>query len=518
MRHAFLWLLGLAPLAAAADPADSPDPATKELARGLERQMRRVIDAAEPGVVAVVVSHQKYPPLPAEERKLPGRLGGYTPPVAKFPSPNPPPSADLKLDLSDARNAPDNQFGSGLVLDAKGLVLTSFHLIDGATKVYVRGANGKGSYADVHAADARSDLAVLKLIDAVPGLKPVKFANVVLPDGAADEKATVYRGMWIVSVGHPPTAGFGTGSPSANWGMLSNVRRKAPGPDREELRVRPLYHYGTLLQTDARITLGCSGGAVLNLDGEVIALTSTITAVAGSDSAGGFAIPFDRNYRRIVDVLKEGREVEYGFLGVAVDRPTAFGLPIASVTPGTPASTAGMVGSRGTSGPDTVVAIDGVPVREQDDLFLQVASALAGTKIRVTLLRGNRKRDVDVVLAKYHHTLPSVVTQRPPAVFGLRVDHSSVRFLQMQMARDNIVSEVGLPPGVLIRDLDAGTAADTKLRPLGDVVGKWLVTHVDGKAVTTPAEFARETEGKASIKLRVIEPTAPDKGKEVTLP
>ncbi len=506
--------LPLGPCLAAEPGEENP----RELARGLQRQMRKIIDAAEPSVVAVVVSHQKYPPLPIEERKQPGRLGSYSTPPPGLPSPHATPQPDLKLDLADPANAADNQFGSGLVLDQKGLILTSYHLIEGATKIYVRSAGGKGSYADIHAADGRSDLAVLKLIDPVPGLKPVTFGTVKLPEGPSDEKATVFRGMWIVTVGHPPAAGFGNGSPSANWGMLSNVRRKAPGPNREEIRVRPLYQYGTLLQTDARVTLGCSGGAILNLDGEVIALTSSIAAVSGADSAGGFAIPFDTNYRRIVDVLREGREVEYGFLGVAVDRPVLQGLPIASVTPGTPASEAGLVGGRNGGMGDVIVAIDGVPVKEQDDLFLQVGSALAGTKVRVTLLQSGKKRDIDVTLAKYYHTMPSVVTRRPPATHGLRVDYNSVRFLQMQMARDNIVSEVGLPAGVLIRELEEKSPAMEKLRPLGDVVGKWLITHVDGKLVTTPDAFARETAGKESIRLRVIDPTAPEKSKEVVLP
>lgn len=518
MRTAVLAIVA-STLAVVSGPAADPPPAPPA-ARDLEKQTRRIIDAAEPAVVAVVVSHQKYPPLPAAERKLPGRLGGYTKPAA-VPSPHAAPAADPKHDLADPENAADNLFGSGLVLDPAGLVLTNFHLVEGATKIYVRSAAGKGSYADVLAADARSDLAVLKLIDAVPGLKPVRFGTVRLPDVLGDEKATVYRGMWVVCVGHPPAAGFGTGSPSANWGMLSNVRRKAAGPSREELRVRPLHHYGTLLQTDARVTLGCSGGAVLNLDGEVIGLTSSVAAVAGADAGGGFAIPFDQNYRRIVDVLKDGREVEYGFLGVAVDATDiggARGLPVASVTPGTPASQAGLLGRRFGGVGDVIVAIDGVPVREQDDLFLQVGSALAGSKVKVTLTRAGRTRDVEIVLAKYHHTLAATVTKKSPAVFGLRVDHSSVRFLQMQMARDNLVTEVGLPPGVLVREFDPDSPADAKFRAIGDTAGKWLVTHVDNRPVTTPAEFARETAGKERFRLRAIDPAAPDKWKDVELP
>src|SRR5207248_9895782 len=121
------------------------------------------------------------------------------------------------LDLSLPDTVPES-FGSGVVIDAAGLILTNAHVVRDATKVYVRLPGNRGSWADVHALDPRSDLAVLKLIDdKVPDLQPIKFG-----DG---DKVEV--GDFVVSLANPYAAGFRDGNPSASWGMVSNLKRRA---------------------------------------------------------------------------------------------------------------------------------------------------------------------------------------------------------------------------------------------------------------------------------------------------
>ena len=173
---------------------------------------------------------------------------------------------------------------------------------------------GKAGYADILAGDARCDLAVLKLLD--PRLGP-------LPVVALGDAGKLRKGQFILSLANPFAAGFRDGQPSASWGILSNIRRRAlSGPGREEERVKSLQHYGTLLQTDARLHLGCSGGALLNLQGEVVGLTTALAAIHGGETPGGFAVPLDEGMRRLLEVLKRGEEIDYGFLGVGIeDRP-----------------------------------------------------------------------------------------------------------------------------------------------------------------------------------------------------
>src|SRR5207248_9225764 len=138
-------------------------------------------------------------------------------------------------------------------------------------KVFVRLPDRQGSYADIHAADPRSDLAVLRLLNPKLALRPLKLGE--------GEKAK--RGQFVLSLANPFAAGFRDGKPSASWGIVSNLRRRAPGPAREEERAKTLHHYGTLIQTDARLNLGCSGGALIDLQGRLIGLTSATAAIAG---------------------------------------------------------------------------------------------------------------------------------------------------------------------------------------------------------------------------------------------
>ena len=142
-------------------------------------------------------------------------------------------------------------FGSGVVIDAGGLILTNYHVVQDATKLFVRLPGGKSSYADIHAADPRSDLAVLKLLN--PNVLPLKAITL----GDADK---LERGQFVVTLANPFAIGFRDGQPSASFGILSNIRRRAAVHLKEEERVKPFHYYATLLQTDARMHVGCSGG------------------------------------------------------------------------------------------------------------------------------------------------------------------------------------------------------------------------------------------------------------------
>ena len=109
-----------------------------------------------------------------------------------------------------------------------------------------------------------------------------------------------------------------------SYGLVSSLRRTGRQATRNEMRSRSkitLHHYGTLIQTDAQTTPGCSGGASLDLDGEGDRLDDG-PGGRRSDKPGGYAIPFDANTRRIIEVLKRGEEVEYGFLGVMLQNQT----------------------------------------------------------------------------------------------------------------------------------------------------------------------------------------------------
>ena len=124
----------------------------------------------------------------------------------------------------------------------------------------------------------------------------------------------------MLTLSNPFAVGFRDGQPSASWGILSNIRRRAVAISNEAENVKPFHFYSTLLQTDARLHLGCSGGALLNLQGEMVGLITSMAAIQGGETPSGFAVPVTGNMRRIIDVLKRGEEVDYGFLGIGLDR------------------------------------------------------------------------------------------------------------------------------------------------------------------------------------------------------
>ncbi|HVK08911.1 MAG TPA: PDZ domain-containing protein, partial [Gemmataceae bacterium] len=312
-------------------------------------------------------------------------------------------------------------------------------------------------------------------------------------------------GDWVIALANPFSAGFKDGSPSASWGILSNVRRRAPRTDETD-RSRPLAQHGSLLQTDARLALGSSGGALFNLNGEMIGLTTALAAVTGGETAGGYAVPLDDNVRRMIDVLKRGEEIEYGLLGVTVDpddRTGGRGVRIRDVGAGTPAARAGLVQG------DVVVGINGNPVREQDDLFFHISAALAGTETKVDLLRDGRPRAVEVRLTKAKNDKRTVVSNPPKPVFGLSVDYASTGSV-----------DGNTPDGVLVKEgFEPGSPAERKLKDWA-AQARLIVTAVNGKPVATPAEFYKEAAGKPAVRLSIVEAgRRPDaRHEDVTLP
>jgi S1-C subfamily serine protease len=389
--------------------------------------------------------------------------------------------------LDDPTRVPES-YGSGVVIDERGLVLTDLHVVRDATAIYVRLPGDKGCYATIRAGDPRSDLAVLQLDATVLPVKALKFG-----DGGA-----VRKGDFALTLAHPFAAGFRDGSPSASWGLISNIRRRAPGKVTEEANAKTLHQFGTLLQTDARLNLGCSGGALLDLKGNLIGLTTALAAISGGETPGGFAVPIDAGMRRIIDVLARGEEVEYGFLGVSfpTDRdrrpaPVGEGVMIEQVIPGSPAGLAGLHPR------DYIRSVNGLPVREPDDLFVALGTLLAGSEARLEVAHSPRGpgEAVSVKLSKFYVPGKIIATRRPDAVGGLRVDYTSILYLRggQQIYR-------GIPEGVMIREVQSGSAADTARLQESKVIQR-----VNGRKVTTPDEFYREMQNaRGPVELTLV--------------
>jgi serine protease Do len=460
---------------------------------GLEKAFQEAIQEAEPSVACVLVSRSE---AYRDGDPEPGNLGAFSSQQIEayrrqHGLPRLDPDRLTKLDMSQAGYVPES-YGSAVVIQESGLLLTNYHVVRDATKIFVRLPGDKASYADVHAADPRSDLAVLRLLKPPAGLRALKIG-----DGSKAKK-----GQIVLSIANPFAAGFRDGSPSASWGMISNVRRRVPPPVTDGLseaerfqemqRKMTLHHYGTLLQTDARLNLGCSGGALIDLKGEMIGLTTALAALSGTETAGGYAVPMDAGMRRIVDVLKEGREVEYGFLGVLPDTAKpGEGVRVFHAEPWSPAYRAGLRDR------DVILKVNDMPIRDNDDLFLAVGTLLAGAEAKVEVRRdGDGLRTFTVTLAKFYVQGPIIASKRPEPVRGLRVDHISVLHQATRLVQGPPFT---IPNGVMIREVLPASAAAAAMLKVNDVI-----THVNGKAIGSPKDFyeaTRDVKGPITLTL-----------------
>lgn len=446
-------------------------------ALALEATVQEAIQQAEPAIACVIVSRsdayqkvfQEPPP------RNPGQLGPFAPqttnpflPLDEFRQ-----EEFKKCNLADPNNVPE-AYGSGVVLDSEELlILTNYHVVRDATKIYVRLPGNKGSYADIHAADPRSDLAVLRLLD--KKLRPLP--RLKLGDGGS-----VRKGQFVVALAHPFAAGFRDGSPSASWGILSNIQRRAAATPEDELTKVALHVHPILLQTDARLNLGCSGGALLNLRGELIGLMTSLAAINGSETAGGFAVPLSVNMQRIVARLQEGREVEYGFLGVEPRPGPQRGEGVCiGVMPGSPAARAELRPG------DHILSVNGVRVHDFEDLVLTVGTLMAGAKVDLEV-RSPASRIVPVTLAKFYVPGKVIASRRPPVVRGFRVDYTSVLMMKLASTRQGTVTH----PGVFVSELQTGSPAAAKLKE-GDIITKIRIRGTD-VPISTPDEFYREVQ------------------------
>jgi putative serine protease PepD len=278
---------------------------------------------------------------------------------------------DGRIDLATAS-------GSGVVYTSDGYILTNNHVVDGAGFVRVILADGRVYQASVVGADFLTDVAVIS-IDA-PDLKPLPLAN---PDD-------LQIGDLAVAIGNP--LGL-SGGPSVTSGIISAFDRQLQVTADEQL-------FG-LLQTDAPITRGSSGGALLDANGELIGITTAIGLSDVGAEGLGFAVPVSIVQGVANDLIREG-VVHHAFIGVEV-QPAFIDQGNAQVPEG--AEIISFLGDTGIqdSGAqvgDVIAAINGHSVKGTDDLIAILRTMRAGQTVTLTLLRKGEQIDVSAQLAQ----------------------------------------------------------------------------------------------------------------------
>lgn len=397
------------------------------------------------------------------------------------------------------------EYGAGVVIDREGYIVTAYHVLgDVARNHYYVFSQRRPYEATVVAADAWLDIAVLK-VDA-HDLQPARLG----------EAEKLKKGQFVIALGNPHAIAR-DGQASAAWGLVSNLHRALP-PGRPRtsnpLGRDTLHHYGTLIQTDARLERGASGGMLLNLAGEMVGLTTTFTAAAEVESAAGFAIPVDAAFKESLEQLKRGRIPEYGFLGISLDnlddlerRRGKHGARVQQVYPGTPASTVDLISlTDGTGETDTVTHVNGQEVADANHLIMLLSRMPAQSQVRLTVERTDlsapgRSRVLErkLTLSKklMETARPMYATVVDPPWRGLSVEYATAvpHWQDPTKALD--------PEGCIgVLDVVRGSPAwEAGLRPSD------FISHVGDQRVTTPAQFRAAVENRSGpVRLRVTKP------------
>lgn len=371
--------------------------------------------------------------------------------------------------------------GSGFVVSEDGYVVTNNHVVDNAKKVVVRLSDRREFDAEVIGADARSDLAVLK-IDA-RDLTALSLAD--------DTEVKV--GQWVLAIGSPFGLDF-----SVTAGIVSALGRSLPTESGD--------NYVPFIQTDVAINPGNSGGPLFNLEGEVIGVNSQIFTRSGGSIGLSFAIPASV-VKNVVGQIQANGMVERGWLGVSiqdVDRNLAdsFGLDrprgalIAQVGKESPAERGGLLSG------DVIVQFDGEDIETSADLPHVVGLIAPGTLCTVNIIRDGSEQTLEVEVGG----LSADQVARVDA--GVSEDGALVLLgMRVAPADSAVLAEMGLAGGVVITEVEPGSAAAASGVREGDIL-----TRFGSTAVTRMRDLEEASEGLtpgASVPLRLIRGGSP---------
>jgi serine protease Do len=369
--------------------------------------------------------------------------------------------------------------GSGFIVSPDGFVLTNYHVIENATRVVVRMADGQTTkLAQVVGRDPETDIALLK----IDGGRD-------LPALTLGDSDLARPGDWAIAVGNPLQFEntVTVGVVSANGRALGISETTAA--------------FEAFIQTDAAINPGNSGGPLLNARGEVIGISTAVRAAAQNI---GFATPVN-TVKRILEELKKNGRVRRGYLGTSVEEiddrfqrafnlPTREGVLVQSVQRGSAADTAGL--RRG----DVILETNGEKINTSRELIDFVAYTGPGRPIELRIIRDGREQSLRVVTAERPSALPQI-SEASPAT-----GRQEGLGLSLQPVPEIAQASFGLDSadGALVMAVTAGSPADDAGIRSGDII-----IEADGSAVTAPEQLRSilsSAAGQEFVRLYVVRP------------
>ncbi len=387
-------------------------------------------------------------------------------------------SSQRRMFPFDGPRLPNEGLGTGIIIDAKGTVLTNNHVISGADDITVLLSDGREYKVKDRKIDRESDLAVLT-IEPEGELPAVRFAD----------SDAIDVGDWVVAVGNPFNfeSTVSVGIISARWRTVGEIQR------------------GDFLQTDAAINPGNSGGPLINLRGEVVGINTAIVSHTGTNSGVGFALA-SNTAKWVAGQLGTKGRVERAYLGVApemVDAKLAAtvgakpreGVYVKSVNNNTPAKQAGLQAK------DIILAFDGRAVNSPTELQTAVERSGLDAEHEVTVFRDKEIIKVPIKVAvmprSFSETGGNVLGDRPSSHRDQTLGMMVTGMTSYTAEKNNYQ---GLE-GVIVFDITPGSLAAG-----AGIKQRMLITHVDGKPVKDTESYAaarKESSLADGIKLNV---------------
>ncbi|MDB5749367.1 MAG: 2-alkenal reductase [Massilia sp.] len=270
-----------------------------------------------------------------------------------------------------------SSLGSGVIVSGEGYIITNFHVVEGADQIEVGLADGRKAAARIVGTDPETDLAVIRI------------AERNLPVMVLGEPDDARVGDVVLAIGNP----FGVGQ-TVTMGIISAVGRN-------NLHIN---HFENFIQTDAAINFGNSGGALVDIQGNLLGINSAIYSQTGGSVGIGFAIPVSTARDVLESIIKHGQVVR-GWIGIESQDITpeladSFGLArksgaiIAGVVRNSPADRAGVRPG------DILLAVEGKTITNTGEMLKLIAGLAPGAKARLKLMRQNRESTVSVTVGK----------------------------------------------------------------------------------------------------------------------
>lgn len=344
--------------------------------------------------------------------------------------------------------------GSGVIITPDGYIVTNNHVVAGASEIEVTMDNNKTFKADLIGADPATDIALLK----------VEAKNLpTIPYGDSDK---LRLGEWVLAIGSP-------------YGLNSTITAGIVSAKGRSMQNNGEFKIESFIQTDAAVNPGNSGGALVNIKGELVGINTAIISNTGSYAGYSFAVPVNIARKIVADLMDFGK-VQRAMLGISMqdisdalktekELPTLDGVYIAEVVKGGAAEKAGVKAG------DVLISIEGEPVKKGSSVQEKINRYRPGDKVSLVVLRNGKEH-------KFEATLIGQESQETGAYTGQ--DKINLFGAELVSAPKELLEKLNLKSGVQVASIEKG-----KMREAG-IKQDFIITYVNNTMITNPGDVA----------------------------